>query len=288
MPITCCSASHRVLCQELTVHDLFREMIEIGVTHVIGRTSALTIPLGFERQLAEHVVDQPAHLADPPRSPRPHLGHAVVDHRDPILLRLAGNPPIEPGGVPGLIASATELVIAFVMGLGGTIKYAWGGFVDIRLAMIILGGSLFGIQLGAIGTTYVKPYMVKVVMGVIMILVLFSRGVAIPVYLSDLNLITPMASETGSLMKNISFGMMIFALLVGAFIVLRALIKGMLEHRRELAAPEHFTPSSPARPRPVAGQPCSAYCWWWTAPSTARGPSMRRSNWPSGAAASCM
>jgi len=41
-------------------------------------------------------------------------------------------------GVPGLMASATELVIAFVMGLGGTIKYGWSGFVDIRLAMIIL------------------------------------------------------------------------------------------------------------------------------------------------------
>lgn len=156
-------------------------------------------------------------------------------------------------GVPGLIASATELVIAFVMGLGGTIKYAWGGFVDIRLAMIILAGSLFGIQLGAIGTTYVKPYMVKVVMGVIMILVLFSRGVAIPVYLSDLNLITPMAAETGSLMKNVSFGMMIFALLVGAFIVLKALIKGMLEHRRELAAPDHFTASIPGTAQPELG-----------------------------------
>lgn len=156
-------------------------------------------------------------------------------------------------GVPGLIASATELVIAFVMGLGGTIKYAWGGFVDIRLAMIILAGSLFGIQLGAIGTTYVKPYMVKVVMGVIMILVLFSRGVAIPVYLSDLNLITPMAAETGSLMKNVSFGMMIFALLVGAFIVLKALIKGMLEHHRELAAPDHFTALIPGTAQPELG-----------------------------------
>lgn len=151
-------------------------------------------------------------------------------------------------GVPGLMASATELVIAFVMGLGGTVKYAWSGFVDIRLAMIILAGSLFGIQLGAIGTTYVKPYMVKVVMGVIMILVLFSRGVAIPVYLSDLDLISRMTDETAALLRNTSFGMMIFALLVGAFIVLKALIKGMLEHRAELAA-EHFSPAVTATPR---------------------------------------
>jgi hypothetical protein len=151
-------------------------------------------------------------------------------------------------GVPGLMASASELVIAFVMGLGGTIKYGWSGFVDIRLAMIILAGSLFGIQLGAIGTTYVKPYMVKVVMGAIMILVLVSRGVAIPVYLSDLSLITPMAAENAALLKNTSFAMMIFALLVGAIIVLEALVKGMLEHRAELAAPAHFTADVTAVP----------------------------------------
>ena len=42
--------------------------------------------------------------------------------------------------------------------------------------MIILAGSLFGIQLGAIGTTYVKPYMIKVVMGVIMVTVLFPAA----------------------------------------------------------------------------------------------------------------
>ncbi|CAK0778139.1 putative membrane transporter protein [Gammaproteobacteria bacterium] len=154
-------------------------------------------------------------------------------------------------GVPGLMASATELVIAFVMGLGGTVKYGWHGYVDVRLAMIILAGSLFGIQLGAIGTTYVKPYMVKIVMGVIMILVLFSRLVAIPVYLSDLNLITPMLAENGTLLKNFSFGMMIFALLVGATIVLKALIGGMREYRREQ---DHFTVDVVSTPPTGAAQ----------------------------------
>jgi uncharacterized protein len=147
-------------------------------------------------------------------------------------------------GVPGLIASATELVIAFIMGMGGTIKFAWSGFVDIRLAMIILAGSLFGIQLGAIGTTYVKPYMVKLVMGVIMLLVLFSRGTVVPVYLSDLDIISKLTPETISLLKNLSFGLLIFALATGAFIVLSALLKGMRQHRAELAADEsasHFS-----------------------------------------------
>ena len=62
-------------------------------------------------------------------------------------------------GVPGLIASGTELVTAFVMGLCGSVNWAMHGMIDIRLVFIILAGSLLGVQLGAIGTTYVKPIM---------------------------------------------------------------------------------------------------------------------------------
>ena len=138
-------------------------------------------------------------------------------------------------GVPSLMASASELVIAFIMGVGGTIKYGWGGHVDIRLAAIILAGSLFGIQLGAIGTTYVKPYMVKVVMGVIMIIVLVSRAIVIPGYLSDLNLIEQIAPENIKHLQNLSFGIMALALVAGAGIILRALIVGMHVHHLELA-----------------------------------------------------
>ena len=138
-------------------------------------------------------------------------------------------------GVPGMMASATELVIAFVMGLGGTIKFAWSGFVDIRLAMIILAGSLFGIQLGAIGTTYVKPFMIKLVMGVIMLTVLVSRAFVIPVYLSQLGMIETISDATQKILKNVSFGIMVLALTVGAGIVLAALVKGMREHRQEQA-----------------------------------------------------
>lgn len=140
-------------------------------------------------------------------------------------------------GAPSLMASATELVIAFVMGLGGSFKYAMSGLVDIRLAMIILGGSLFGIQLGAIGTTYVKPFMIKVVMGVIMVIVLFSRALMVPVYMSQLGLIGAMSETTAKALKSTSFAIMIFALALGAFIVLRAMWQGR-KAERALAA-EH-------------------------------------------------
>jgi len=134
-------------------------------------------------------------------------------------------------GAPSLMASATELVIAFVMGLGGSFKFALHGLVDIRLAMIILAGSLFGIQLGAIGTTYVKPFMIKMVMGVIMVIVLFSRALMVPVYMSQLGLVEKLGESTSKMLSNVSFAIMIFALTVGAFIVLRSMWIGRKEER---------------------------------------------------------
>jgi uncharacterized membrane protein YfcA len=138
-------------------------------------------------------------------------------------------------GAPSLMASASELVIAFVMGLGGSFKYAMHGLVDIRLAMIILAGSLFGIQLGAIGTTYVKPFMIKMVMGVIMVIVLFSRGLMVPVYLSQLGLIRTLGAGTVTVLKNTSFAIMALALILGATIVLGAMWKGRRAEREASA-----------------------------------------------------
>lgn len=136
-------------------------------------------------------------------------------------------------GVPGLmyiigatsiVASATELVIAFVMGLGGTLVWAYYGMVDIRLVLLILGGSLFGVQLGAIGTTYVKEYMIKYVMGTIMLIVAVSRFFAIPKYLNELH-VTALNADNVALMTQISFAVMAFALLAGATIILVSLFR---------------------------------------------------------------
>lgn len=138
-------------------------------------------------------------------------------------------------GVPALMASATELVVAFVMGMGGSLFYAWEGFVDIRLAMIILAGSLFGVQIGAIGTTYVRDYTVKYIMGMIMIIVLFSRLFMMPVYLSELEMIGALGDSTRELLSNVSFGTLALALLAGALAILSALVKGIGQHKKELA-----------------------------------------------------
>jgi uncharacterized membrane protein YfcA len=147
-------------------------------------------------------------------------------------------------GVPGLmyiigatsiVASASELVIAFVMGLGGTLIWAYYGTVDIRLVMIILAGSLFGVQLGAIGTTYVKDYMIKYVMATIMLIVAVSRFFAIPKYLNELHVIA-LGDANVALMTQISFYIMCFALLTGATIILVNLFKAR-SLERTLPAP---------------------------------------------------
>lgn len=127
-------------------------------------------------------------------------------------------------GASGLISSATELVIAFLMGFGGTVKWAVHGMVDIRLTLIILAGSLLGVQLGAIGTTYVKEHMIKVVMGTIMLIVAFSRALAVPRYLTQLDLLSVPGSVL-SWLDQASFVTMCLALAVGAVIILGGMIK---------------------------------------------------------------
>lgn len=125
-------------------------------------------------------------------------------------------------GASGLIASATELVVAFVMGFGGSINWAMHGMVDIRLVLIILGGSLLGVQLGAIGTTYVKEHMIKIVMATIMVIVALSRGLAIPKYLNQLGILNVNA-ETIDILGKVSFITMCLALAIGAVIILASM-----------------------------------------------------------------
>lgn len=125
-------------------------------------------------------------------------------------------------GASGLIASATELVIAFVMGFGGSVNWAMHGMVDIRLVLIILGGSLLGVQLGAIGTTYVKEHMIKMVMATIMLIVALSRGLAIPGYLDRLGIVG-VNMKTLNILGKVSFITMCLALATGAVIILASM-----------------------------------------------------------------
>ena len=135
-------------------------------------------------------------------------------------------------GASSLVASASELVVAFAMGLGGSVNWALHGMVDIRLVLIILAGSLLGVQLGAIGTTYVRENMIKAVMGTIMLIVAVSRAIAVPQYLVQLGLMDVSEGSLG-VMSKVSFAFMCLALLVGSVIILGAMWKA---RRAEAAA----------------------------------------------------
>jgi uncharacterized membrane protein YfcA len=89
-------------------------------------------------------------------------------------------------GVPTAVAAGTELFLAMFMGAFGAINYAFEGFVDIRLTLLLYLGSLVGIYIGAYGTRVVKEVMIRLVTGIIILLCVFSRAIAVPMYLRQL------------------------------------------------------------------------------------------------------
>jgi uncharacterized membrane protein YfcA len=145
-------------------------------------------------------------------------------------------------GVPGMIyvvgasavvASATELIIAFVMGAWGSIQWGLSGLIDIRLTLLILAGSLIGVQLGALGTTYVKDYMIKLVMASTMLIVAVSRGAKIPGYLADLNLRPALEPQMAHTLCQVSFWALVTALASAGLIITVAMVRGMTQAKAE-------------------------------------------------------
>ncbi len=135
-------------------------------------------------------------------------------------------------GASALVASATELVVAFIMGFWGSVQWGISGLIDIRMTLLILAGSLFGVQLGALGTTYVKDYVIKIVMGAVMLIVAVSRGAKVPVYLSDLGLMN-VNSGMEHVLNSISFWALVAALATAGIIITGAMVKGMMQSRAE-------------------------------------------------------
>jgi hypothetical protein len=147
-------------------------------------------------------------------------------------------------GVPGMIyivgasavvASATELIIAFFMGAWGSIQWGLSGLIDIRLTLLILFGSLIGVQLGALGTTYVKDYMIKLVMASTMLIVAVSRGALVPGYLANLDLIQHISPRVEHFLGQVSFWALVAALGSAAIIITVAMVSGMRQASRETA-----------------------------------------------------
>jgi uncharacterized protein len=92
-------------------------------------------------------------------------------------------------GVPTAVAAGTELFLAMFMGGFGALSYAFEGFVDIRLSILLLTGSLFGVYLGAYGVKVVGERYIRMVTCLIILLCVLSRAIAVPMYLRQLGII---------------------------------------------------------------------------------------------------
>lgn len=89
-------------------------------------------------------------------------------------------------GIPTAVAAGTELYMAVFMGAWGALNYAWQGFVDVRLTMLLFLGSLVGIHIGVYGVKVVSEKYIRLTTGVIILLCVISRAVAVPVYCRQL------------------------------------------------------------------------------------------------------
>jgi hypothetical protein len=68
-------------------------------------------------------------------------------------------------------------------------------------------------------------------MGLIMVIVLFSRFFYVPGYLSRLELIAPLPETTIATLKLLGDATLVLAMAVGGLTIIIALIQGMAAHR---------------------------------------------------------
>ncbi len=134
-------------------------------------------------------------------------------------------------GVPTAVAAGSELYLAMFMGGWGALNYAYQGFVDIRLTMLLYLGSLIGIFVGAYGVKVVKELMIRIVTGTIILLCVFSRGIAVPMYLRQLGWIT-MNPDWDVYFNQASKAMLFVAGISGMAIILYNVIKAYRQRRR--------------------------------------------------------
>lgn len=137
-------------------------------------------------------------------------------------------------GVPTAVAAGTELYLAMFMGAFGALNYAYQGYVDIRLTLLLYLGSLVGVYIGAYGTKVVREVIIRIVTGVIIILCVISRCIAIPIYLRQLGYIE-MNPDWDPYLNQASKIMLFIAGITGSGIILWNVMRAY-RRRRKVAA----------------------------------------------------
>lgn len=134
-------------------------------------------------------------------------------------------------GVPTAVATGTELFLALFMGAYGALSYAYQGMVDLRLTMLLYLGSLIGIHLGVYGVKVVNEKYIRVATSLIILLCVFSRIIAIPVYLRQLGLMSYEASWDQYL--NLASKLFLFGSgISGALFILVQVVRAYRQRRR--------------------------------------------------------
>jgi hypothetical protein len=149
-------------------------------------------------------------------------------------------------GVPTAVAAGTELFLAMFMGAFGALNYVLAGFVDIRLTMLLYLGSLVGIYVGAYGTKVVKEVVIRLVTALVILICVFSRAIAVPIYLRQLGFIGIDPAWDGWL-NQASKVLLFFAGVAGVAVILYNVAVAFRRQnriRRSLA-----TATAPAAPR---------------------------------------
>jgi uncharacterized membrane protein YfcA len=134
-------------------------------------------------------------------------------------------------GVPTAVAAGTELYLAMFMGGFGALKYAYQGYVDIRLTMLLYLGSLIGIYVGAYGTKVVNEVMIRIVTGMIILICVLSRAVNVPAYLRQLGWLHTDAGWD-KYFNGASKALLFLAGISGCVVILASVIKAYRQRRR--------------------------------------------------------
>jgi len=134
-------------------------------------------------------------------------------------------------GVPTAVAAGTELYLAMYLGAWGAINYALGGFVDIRLVLLLYVGSLTGIYIGAYGTKVCKERMIRLVTAAIILLCVVSRAVNIPVYLHGLDIID-ISADSDALFGSLSKLLLFFSGISGVVVILISVFRAYARRRK--------------------------------------------------------
>jgi len=118
-------------------------------------------------------------------------------------------------GVSSMTTVGTDVFqIIFTAGYAAVTQYAIYGFIFYTLAMGMLLGSLFGIQVGAMVTKVVKGITIRGFYAMAVLAGFVNRVFALPAKLGSMEVL-PISKETGALLENI--GIVAFFLAVGIF-----------------------------------------------------------------------